>query len=78
MAGWQVWTELDSRKCKRTKDAKDWLLVAINDAGGKLAEFYLRVLWQASKDAGDDWIGLTDDFRILRWTPSVGQKIVRS
>ena len=62
-AGLQVWKVMESRDVIRTAEEKDWLLVAINDAAGSLAQFFLRMLWQARKDAGDDWHGLTDDFR---------------
>ena len=62
--GLLVWTVLESREHETKLEAKDWLLVSINDTGGLLAEFFLRVLWQARKEAGDAWRGLIDDFRL--------------
>jgi hypothetical protein len=63
-AGLQAWKALESREEARTEEAGDWLFLAINHAGGQLAQFYLRTLWQAKKDAGNAWRGLTDDFRL--------------
>jgi hypothetical protein len=62
--GLQVWRVLDRREHERKSEAKDWLFVAINSAGGRLAEFFLRTLLQARKEAGDAWHGLTEDFRL--------------
>lgn len=61
--GLEVWETLQLRQHEKTPKAKDWLFVAINDAGGKIAEFYLRMLWQARREAGDAWRGLTADSR---------------
>ena len=62
--GLQIWAVLESGDHERKLDSKDWLRLAINDTGGRLAQFCLRMMWQAWKEAGDAWRGLTDDFRL--------------
>jgi hypothetical protein len=62
--GVKVWQVLESREHERKPQAKDWLFVAINDTGGRLAQFFLPALWQAHKEAGDAWRGVTGDFRL--------------
>ncbi|MFH7326419.1 DUF4020 domain-containing protein [Desulfurivibrio sp. C05AmB] len=38
----------------------DWLQVAINHSGGKLAEFWFKVLSRTRKDFGETWVGLPE------------------
>jgi hypothetical protein len=42
-------------------DETDWLTVAINRPGGKLAEFWLQRISVARKTAGDSWQGLPSE-----------------
>jgi hypothetical protein len=62
--GLRVWRVLETREHEGDAEAKDWLFLAINHAGGRLAQFFLQALWQSRRDAGDTWRGLTDDFRL--------------
>jgi hypothetical protein len=59
----QAWAILDSTHEPTQVEFRDWLTTAINEPGGQLAEFYVRALWQAQKEAGEDWKGFPVDFR---------------
>ena len=82
--GEQVWRNLESIKHDTMESPADWLCVSINSQGGKIAEFFLRMLWQEKKAAGSAWRGLSDDDRgflesVIRgdsWAAEMGRVVV--
>jgi len=45
------------------EDVNDWLQMAVNHPGGKVAEFWIYTLSRARKASGDSWTGLPDAHR---------------
>ncbi len=54
----RIWKIALSSDPPDEEDHEDWLAVAINRPGGKLAEFWLQRVSAARKLAGDSWRGL--------------------
>ena len=54
----RIWERVLKLTTVEAADGKDWLTVAINRPGGKLAEFWLQRISVARKAAGESWQGL--------------------
>jgi hypothetical protein len=57
----RIWTRALHATPPREKPSQDWLGTAINDPGGRLAEFWLQRISVARKLAGESWTGLPSD-----------------
>lgn len=55
----QLMDHLESSQQKQ-EDSNDWLQLAINHSGGKLAEFWIHILSRSRQAAGDSWSGLPE------------------
>lgn len=59
----QLMDHLESVQQQQQEDSNDWLQLAINHSGGKLAEFWIHILSRARQATGDSWSGLPDEPR---------------
>jgi hypothetical protein len=57
----RIWDRVLKLTAVEGAERKDWLTVAINRPGGKLAEFWLQRISVARKKAGDSWQGLPSE-----------------
>lgn len=51
---------LESVQQQQQEDSNDWLQMAINHSGGKLAEFWIHILTRSRQTAEDSWSGIPD------------------
>jgi hypothetical protein len=59
-----LWNAVEAKGIPRKReDSEDWLGTSINDPGGNLAQFFVRMLWELRKESGSDWSGLNGDVR---------------
>lgn len=56
----QLMEHLDAAPEQEQEESNDWLQMAINHSGGKLAEFWIHILSRARESVGDSWSGLPD------------------
>lgn len=61
-----LWTTLSGQPTNTGNNKTErWLFEAINHPGGKLVQFWLFAVSRRRVRAGEDWSGLTDDYRRL-------------
>lgn len=60
-----AYNSLKDKELSLPNESKDWLDIAINRAGGHLAQFWLQYLSQSRSEAGENWIGMPERCRSL-------------
>ncbi|GAT32392.1 hypothetical protein TSACC_2790 [Terrimicrobium sacchariphilum] len=77
----KVFAVLETKEPSLEKVSKDWLGLAINHPGGKIAEFWLQYLADLKKHSSEGWIGLPVQvkalFRQVIDSPSDDGKLAR-
>ncbi len=61
--GVSVWSAAERNVMTPREDSTDWLSIAINSSGGKLAEFFVAALSIRRKCAGAKWKGIPVELR---------------
>lgn len=59
----EAWTVISPRDW-RVEESQEWLTMAINDAAGILLQFEMRLLLEEYRAAGNEWKGLTPQWRM--------------
>jgi hypothetical protein len=60
-----VFTVLEAKNSFLEKTSKDWLGIAINRSGGKIAEFWLQYLADLKEHSSEGWLGLPNPVKDL-------------